>query len=188
MSFQFSIVDQNSGIRISLSERRLLSQRSVQVDEWARLSHPFGQAGRALLGMVEQGNAGSQHQSVFLSHAAAAKLSSTIPATIGLPALARLSATLSFEGGITSPTGRINVRWYGSGAAPVLTRCGSVLVWGQKRGRLSCALFDLLEAIDYFNNSVGQGIDFALPLGSLFRRTCGSLRAKRSKPMPFCEA
>jgi hypothetical protein len=77
-----------------------------------------------------------------------------------MPALSLLSVTLTFDGRVDTPDGTIRARWFDEQTRSVTPkRIGAFVVVGGQTSRLSSALFELLEAIDGFNDSVGSDIE-----------------------------
>jgi superfamily II DNA or RNA helicase len=77
-----------------------------------------------------------------------------------MPALSLLSVTLTFDGRVDTPDGTIRARWFDERTRPVWAkRVGAFVEVGNQTSRLSSALFELMEAIDGFNESVGSDIE-----------------------------
>jgi hypothetical protein len=125
--------------------------------DWPSLPDMQGRAARVLLGLAKSGDVTVHADGVALSHDAAARLPSSIADALGLPQLATLSVTLSFNGRVDSAEGSIRTRWYDPNLRVVLPkRTGAFLEWGGEKGRLTSGLFNLLKAIDAFNGSIGS--------------------------------
>src|SRR5690606_10269439 len=117
-------------------------------------------AARILLDMVENEDAQIVGDKILVQHAAAAALPRALASAIGLPPLAKPSATLSFQGRIDSADGLVRVRWFDPNARPIQAeRIGAILRWGDESGMLSKPLFSVLEAIEGFNASAGRPIE-----------------------------
>jgi superfamily II DNA or RNA helicase len=153
------------GVRLEVEQRKLLSRKKLSVSEWGALPGEHGTAARVLLAATLREDARESGEAITLTHEAAAALPASIAAIVSLPGLARLSATLSFEGRIDTPDGRIRVRWYDPNTRPVLaTRTGAFVSVGEETGRLTPILLALTEAIDAYNATVGQPIETRISL------------------------
>jgi hypothetical protein len=165
MSVAFRSHVLQEGVRIEVEQRKLLSRKKLRVSEWGALPGEHGTASRVLLSAALHEDACDSGEAITLTHQAAAALPASIAAIVRLPELARLSATLSFEGRIDTADGRIRVRWYDSNTRPVLAaRKGAFVSVGEETGRLTPVLFALTEAIDAYNASVGQPIETRISL------------------------
>jgi SNF2 family DNA or RNA helicase len=165
MAVTFSATVKEAGVRIEAGQRGLLSRKIVPSAEWPSLPGMQGRAASVLFGLTASGDATVGPDHVALSHAAAARLPSSIADTLGLPPLATLSATLSSNGNVISPNGSIRVRWYDENLRMVAPgRSGAFLEWGKRSGRLTAGLFDLLQATDAFNASNGKSTEERIAL------------------------
>ncbi|MGP9819348.1 DEAD/DEAH box helicase [Salinarimonas sp. NSM] len=144
------------GVRIEASERRLLARRPVPVDAWPGLPGAPGAAGRLIAAALEDGAARRDADRVVLAHAAAVALPGSLADALGLPPLAALSATLSFDGRVEEPKGRIRIRWYDANLRVVqATRTGGFITLASEPSRLSEPVFALAEAVEGYNGTVG---------------------------------
>ena len=153
------------GVHVDAQQKGLLGRTTISPKQWQSFHGAELVAARVILSAAARQEAREEPASIILSHAAATALPASIARTLGMPPLARLSATLSFEDRIDSPTGRIRVRWYDANTRPVLgTRTGAFVTVGEETGRLTGALFRLTEAIESYNASAGQPIEARIGL------------------------
>ncbi|WP_052341863.1 DEAD/DEAH box helicase [Salinarimonas rosea] len=153
---RFSATATPDGVRIEASERRLLVRRPVPVVAWATLPGAPGAAGRLIAAAVEDGAARRDGEGVLLPHAAAVALPGSLADALGLPPLAALSATLSYDGRVEEPKGRIRIRWYDANLRVVqATRTGAFITIASEPSRLSEPVFALAQAVDGYNATVG---------------------------------
>ncbi len=158
--------------------KRLLSSKTLPFAEWLASGSDVGIVARVFAGLISRREAYEKGESVVISHPAAAALSASIADRIDLPPLARVSATLAFDDRVESPTGRIRIRWYDANTRPLsATRCGAFAKVGQEFGRLTRAVFQLTEAIDGYNASIGKPAEERIaswgPVQEALRRTTG---------------
>jgi hypothetical protein len=178
MRIVFSTRIAPDGIHIDAHQKGLLGRTTIPPQKWQSFSGPEAVAARVILSAAARQEAREESASIVLSHAAATALPASIASTLGIPPLARLSATLSFEDRIDSPIGRIRIRWYDANTRPVLgARTGAFVTVGEDTGRLTGALFRLTEAIDAYNGSAGQAIEDRIglwqPVQEALRETTG---------------
>jgi hypothetical protein len=153
------------GVHLEARQKGFFAQKALPLDGWSTITGKETAAARLILGLVARGEAYENGSGVAISHSTAAGLPASIADILRMPGLARLSATLSFEDRIDSPTGRIRVRWYDANTRPVLgTRAGAFVTVGEDTGRLTGALFRLTEAIESYNASAGQPIEARIGL------------------------
>ena len=161
--FRSHVADE--GVRIVAEQRRLLSRKRIPPSDWFELPGIQGAAARVLSATITNGDAHAEREAVVLSHKAAAALPGSIADVLDLPRLARLSATLSFEGRVDTVDGRIRVRWYDPNTRPVLaSRRGAFISLGDETSRLTEPLYRLSEAIDRYNGSIGQPTETRIAL------------------------
>ncbi|MFL9828812.1 DEAD/DEAH box helicase [Rhodoplanes sp. SY1] len=176
MTIMFTTRHEPDRIVVSAQEKRLLSRRSIPVAEWSLAGGSDGIAAACLLGLVERGDATASETAVMLTHRTAARLPGRVAEAIGLPGVASLAVTLSFEGNIGTAGCRIRTEWQENNSRLVRpVRQGIIVTWGERKGRLSAALLDLLEAVDDFNavssGSDDQRITAWQPVQEALRRT-----------------
>lgn len=168
---------QPDGVRVEARTRRLLSSRTLSFAEWLAIGD-VQLVGRVVASLISRGEAHEESGSIVISHPAAAALPASMALRINLPPLARMSATLAFDDRVESPTGRIRIRWYDANTRPlVATRCGAFVKVGQELVRLTEAVFQLAEAIDGYNASLGKPAEDRIaswgPVQEALRRTTG---------------
>jgi hypothetical protein len=155
----------DDGVHIGFEQRGMLRRaRSIPPAEWRGLAGAHKRAANMLLAMVEEGQAamhpgegGGPPDGVVIPHATAVALPASIGEAIGLPPLASLSVTLSFEGKMTDADGHIRCRWYDESSQTVrVVRKGCMVFRGGREGRLSATLYRLIEAVDAYNRTDGQ--------------------------------
>ncbi|MCQ0987165.1 DEAD/DEAH box helicase [Jiella marina] len=178
MTVRFTHDLRSDGVLITADEKRLLGRKPVMAGEWMALPAPVGNAAKTLHRLVKEGDARSEHDGIFLPNETASRLAPTVADALALPPLASLSATLSFEGKMTDSDARIRVRWYDANLSTIrIERRGSFAVWGDKRARLVRSVFELMEAIDAYNASVGGAPDVRIaawgPVQAALKRTTG---------------
>lgn len=166
------------GVRVEAQTKRLLSRKTLPFGEWPAAGSDVGIVGRVFAGLISRGAAYEAGGVVVISHPAAAALAASIADRIDLPPLARVSATLAFDDRVESPTGRVRIRWYDANTRPLsATRCGAFVKVGQGFGRLTEAVFELTEAIDGYNASLGKPAEERIaswgPVQEALRRTTG---------------
>lgn len=160
MNLLFRSTYDTIGVTVSGSEKRLLSRRLVPISEWSGASGEVRVAAAHLIGLLERGEATSSGDSLSLDHRTAAQLPRIVAETIGLPEVASLSVALSFDGNIGTPGSRIRCEWFDNKSRPVRpTRQGAIVNWGERAGRLTSAVFELVDAVDAFNASAGAPIE-----------------------------
>ena len=105
-------------------------------------------------------NGAAEADAVDLTNENVTNLSQSVAQTIGLPPLAPLSVTLSFDGRVESVDGSIQEKWYDESTRQVLVkRTGGFIEWGDKRGRLAADIYVLMDAVDRFNATSGQSVE-----------------------------
>ncbi|MCV0394849.1 MAG: DEAD/DEAH box helicase [Rhizobiaceae bacterium] len=166
------------GVRVEARTKRLLSNKTLPFAEWLATGSDVGIVARVVASLISRGEAYEESGRVVISHPAAAALPTSIADRIDLPPLARVSATLAFDDRVESPAGRIRIRWYDANTRPLTaTRCGAFVKVGQEFGRLTGAVFQLTEAIDGYNASVGKPAEERIaswgPVQEALRRTTG---------------
>ena len=160
MSFRFLSSVLPEGVRIEAKRRRLLKSVAVPVCEWVDEPGSAGVAARVLMSAANGMESCADERFILLSHDHAAKLPSSIADRLNLPALSLLSVTLTFNGRVETPDATIRARWFDEYTRPVAAkRVGAFVQVGDQTSRLSSSLFELLEAIDGFNESVGCGLE-----------------------------
>jgi hypothetical protein len=121
------------GVRIEAKRRRLLKSVEVAVSDWANESGGSGVAARVLMAAIESQDARADEKSVPLSHAYAAKIPASIANQLNMPALSLLSVTLTFDGRVDTPDGRIRARWFDEQTRSVTPkRIGAFVVVGAR--------------------------------------------------------
>ncbi len=94
---------------------------------------------------------------MVIPHDEVAGLGAGFAAQIGLPPLSSASCQIEAKGRVDQPETRISLRWRDSDYSEVRPRrTGAFLSYGQNDWRLGRAIYDLLEAIDGFNETVGE--------------------------------
>lgn len=166
-------------VRIEARRRRLLKSVAVPVCDWGGEPGRTGVAARVLLGAVQSQDGRTEDDCVLLPHAAVAKLPTSIADQLNMPALSLLSVTLTFDGRVDTPDGTIRARWFDEHTRQVSAkRVGAFVQVGDRTSRLSSSLFELLEAIDGFNESVGCDIESRItkwqPVQVALREVTGS--------------
>ncbi len=160
MSVVFQTTFDAEGVRIAAVRRKLLSKSLVPPGKWASLDGRQGVAVSVISGCIQRGEGKVEGDAVILDDACAASLPGSIADTLGFPALATLSATLSFDGRIEEPTSRIRIRWYDANTRAVAAeRVGAFIRSGGKLARLTVSLYELLEGIDAFNATQGATVE-----------------------------
>ncbi|WP_316213434.1 DEAD/DEAH box helicase [Bradyrhizobium sp. SZCCHNR2034] len=149
------------------------------MSDWADEVGPSRVAARVLMAAVDGGDARASEKSVLLSHQYVATLPSSIADHLNMPALSLLSVTLTFDGRVDTPDGSIRARWFDEGTRPVSAkRVGAFVEVGDRTWRLSSYVFELLEAIDGFNDSAGCDIETRItkwqPVQVALREVTGS--------------
>ncbi len=157
MASTFNAAWDAEGFRVRAGQRALFRTKSVPTADWHALTEPLGRAGKALLAAAERGGGEVSAEDVRLPHAVAGCLPAALADAAGLPALAKLSVTLSLDSRVEAADGFIRARWYDHVSRVVHpARTGIVVTWGDGRvARLSAPLFALAEAVDGYNASVG---------------------------------
>jgi superfamily II DNA or RNA helicase len=160
VALTFSCSIQPDGVRIAARRRRLLKSIDVAPSDWADEAGSSGVAARVLMAAVDSHDARVDDMSVSLSHQYAAKVPASIANYLNMPPLSLLSVTLTFNGRIDTPGGTIRASWFDERSRPVSAkRVGAFVEVGDKTSRLSSSLFELLEAIDGYNDSVGADFE-----------------------------
>src|SRR5882672_794020 len=140
------------GVRIEATRRRLLRSVEVAVSDWVDEPGASSVAARVLMAAVGGQDARADEKFVLLSHQYAAKVPASIADQLNMPALSLLSVTLTFDGRVDTPDGTIRARWFDERTRSVWAkRVGAFVEVGNQTSRLSSALFELMEAIDGFN-------------------------------------
>lgn len=159
---KFSATPINEGVLARLEQRGFLRRRTVPPAEWSGLEGAERRLVTELLAMVENGSvmfqpAKGQSEGVLIPHDVAVALPASLAEALGLPPLAALSVTLSFEGLMTDPDGYIRCRWYDENTVAIRPeRKGCIVRWGDRQGRLSTTLYHLIEAVEVYNKTDGQ--------------------------------
>lgn len=154
-----------AGLVIQFQQRKLLKKQILPVDAWRRLTSTEKRVASFLLSLLDEGNAtlhdkGTGREGLLISHDTVVRLPVSVAEAVGAPSLTSLSITLSFEGLMTDPDGHIRCRWYDENTQAIRPkRCGCIVKWadGRREGRLSETIFRLVEAVDSYNASEGQG-------------------------------
>lgn len=156
MKASFTHEARADGVLLKLQRRRLLSAQTVSVTEWTQYEGKEGAAARYLLGKLDAGEAALLDDGILLTHPVVASLPATVAEAAGLPPLGALLISLAIDGIMTSPQGRIRAKWYDPDDRTVrVQRDGAIAHWGNRAGRLSRPLYDLIEAIDAYNRTEG---------------------------------
>jgi hypothetical protein len=172
----------DDGILITLEQRGLLlRRRTIPPAEWPALTGAEKRIAATLLAMVDEANAalrGDPAEGVLIPHETAVSLPASVAEAMGLPPLASLSVTLSFQGLMTDPDGRIGCRWYDENTLKIRPeRKGCLIRSGERQGRLSTPLYRLIEAVDTYNRTDGQAterrIEAWLPVQEAYRAVTG---------------
>ena len=171
----------DDGVLITSEQRGLLRRRAVPPAEWSALAGAEGRLAATLRAMVEEGGAalhGDPADGVLIPHETAVSLPASVAEAMGLPPLASLSVTLSFEGLMTDADGHIRCRWYDENTLAIRPeRKGCLVRSGERQGRLSTPLYRLIEAVDAYNRTDGQAperrIEAWLPVQEGYRTVTG---------------
>ncbi|MEN3792180.1 DEAD/DEAH box helicase [Fulvimarina sp. MAC3] len=143
-------------LSLGVEERRLFSRKPISVSEWTALNSSIGQVSRSLSRLEDAGKISIDGERYVLPFQTICELSQAQAEAIGLPSVATVSATLSFEGKMTDPDGKIRVRWYDAADNVVRPkRTGCFITIGTKTYRLSQPLYALSEAINAYNSGEG---------------------------------
>lgn len=174
----------SNGLFMRLEQRTLWHRTAVPPAEWLGIRGGAGRLAAYLLAMGEDGSAIIDNTDelgggVLIPHEVAVTLPGSIAEGLGLPPLASLSVTLSFEGLMTDPDSHIRCRWYDESTMAVRPqRIGCLLRWGNRQGRLSTTLYRLIEAVECYNATDGQEpeqrIEAWAPVQECYRTVTGS--------------
>lgn len=153
-----------AGLVIQFQQRKLLKKQIVPVHAWKQLTGTEKRVASFLLSLLDEGNAtlhdeGTGREGLLIFHDTVVRLPVSVAEAVGAPSLTSLSITLSFEGLMTDPQGRIRCRWYDENTQAIRPkRCGCIVKWadGRMEGRLTEMIFRLVEAVDAYNASEGQ--------------------------------
>lgn len=179
MGRRFTTLVSSAGISVAFELRRLMTWRVMPFSDWTTIDGPERATVACLLGLSRTGSATAQSDNrLLLTHDTAARLPQAVADEIGLPTIAPLSVTLSFEGRVEEHDSRIRARWYDANTRAIrIAREGIIVDWGTGTGRLSLPLFELAEAIDGFNSSIGRPIESRIvawqPVQDVLHRTTG---------------
>ncbi|SDR53905.1 Helicase conserved C-terminal domain-containing protein [Rhizobiales bacterium GAS113] len=154
MTLRFKTTWDDAAIVVALEEKGLLGTRAVPI------SGGTGNAGlvaRRLLALTQEGRATVAAQSVSIPHAEAARLPGAFLGAIGVPGEGPIMLRLMMRGAI-GDSDAVLQKQFTEGMTRVIQprRTGLILAWGQSVCRLGETLFDVIEAADGFNATVGQ--------------------------------
>jgi len=161
MALKFKCNCTATHIEVSLINSSHFKSSSVKPkEEWFNAPEPVAAIGRRLTPLVVEGDATWHGDILLIKNSTAAELPAGIASKIGLPEIAPLIVNIAFHGTISEENSRIETEWRETSYSRISpTRVGIEIQWGERSGRLSTPLFHLLEAIDAYNTTAGQGID-----------------------------
>lgn len=159
MAFRYTPRSTTGGVLVELAETRLL--RADRRIAWAAWSTSLGRATmRTFMGLIDNGRAEARDDGLFLPHATVAALPDYLALKLGLPPLVDATLSLRFHGRIDGDGGHLGFEWKDAGQRTVRpARDGALIDIGGAPGRLTSLLFDLCEAAEAFNASIGRPID-----------------------------
>lgn len=159
MAFRYTPRSTTGGVLVELAETRLL--RADRRIAWAAWSTSLGRATmRTFLGLIDDGRAEARDDGLFLPHSTVASLPDHLALKLGLPPLVDASLSLRFHGRIDGDDGHLGFEWKDAGQRTVRpTRDGALVDISGMSGRLTSLLFDLCEAAEAFNASIGRPIE-----------------------------
>lgn len=144
------------GVIVTAERKHFLNWTMMALAEWGAAGETRPGVCAYLLGLVDRQEACARgDEAVFLPNETAVNLPQAVAGEIGLPILAGVSVTLSFEGRVEQADSRIHTRWYENERVILPKRAGVGLSWVGKSGRLSAPLWHLMAAIDGFNRTGG---------------------------------
>ncbi|WP_188260223.1 DEAD/DEAH box helicase [Azospirillum tabaci] len=162
MTHRFAADPQSAGVEI-----RLIGPAGpLAVDRWAVTVPDSLLPGVDLAQrLIAADSAIADSDLLLIEHRAVAGLSNREASALGLPPPAPVVAHLRTRGVITSPSFTVELEWRRPTGQPVVgaTRTGAFLRIGGKWGRLSDALFQIVEGVDRVIQAAGddQGARFA---------------------------
>jgi len=160
MKVMFRSVPEAEGYNIFAERKGLLTKTVIPIENWKAFSDEAEIAAKHLLELAQEEKAIVTEHSVRLPHAYAAAVPRSIAEILCFPPLCKLSLKLDFAGRVENADSVIRLQWRDETLRAIQPRrLGSVLKWGETSGRLSEALFQLVDAVDDFNSVVGASID-----------------------------
>ena len=144
MGTRFASEISRDGIAVTLQSRRGLSWQTVPPEIWSADSGPEQAAVACLLRLRDAADLVTNGMSLILPHPTASHLPQGIADAIGLPPIASLSLTLSFEGRVEQADGNIRTRWYDENTRVIqIARTGVQIEWDEQVGRLTLSSLSL---------------------------------------------
>jgi len=161
MALKFKTKCLSDVVEVTLINAPLIGRASVRLkDDWLRAPEPIAAIARRLLPLVAEKNASWRDDALLIKNGVAAELPAGIASMIGLPEIAPLIVDIAFHGTISEQNSRIETEWRETSYGRIYpTRNGIEIRWGERSGRLTAALFQLLESIETYNTTAGHGID-----------------------------
>lgn len=177
-----------TAVDVDFSTRGLLGrEKPIPLGDWHTEGADRGVL-RALLALRDQGRAVESGSGLRLNFTDAAALPSPTADIIGLPPLSDLGLAVSLSGHIERSDGMLRLRWVDRTAREVFpVRRGLLVESGQRSGRLSAELLDLIEAAEHYNKTFGQEAGERIAAWMPVQRSLASISSEVAKRDGFLE-
>ncbi|MER9800920.1 DEAD/DEAH box helicase [Mesorhizobium sp. M0142] len=135
----------------------MLRSKSLPYSSWAATAEPEQSALRLLKRLVVDGQARADDDYVYLDAETVVTLPAKMAFALGFPPIANVTLTLSVEGRIETPDGRIRLVWQDRNLRRTTpTILGPFVTIAGTAGRLTAPVYKLVRAVDAYNHSHGQ--------------------------------
>ncbi|MBV1700624.1 MAG: DEAD/DEAH box helicase [Hyphomicrobiales bacterium] len=153
MAFTFTTKPTDEAALVVLTEKSLLkSPRIVPHQGWASVIGKS--ANRVLNALLDDGALRWQGDALFVPHETATKIPGALAEKIGFPSLAATSLSMRMDGRFDSLDAQIRINWSdGQHRSISPRRVGAFLVVGGKPMLLSAIYYELVDAVERFNNT-----------------------------------
>ncbi|RCW87569.1 DEAD/DEAH box helicase [Phyllobacterium bourgognense] len=160
MTRSFSILPTETGATISLNDISFFKKRTVPFDAWDPPEETARAAVRYLKRLVDNGDASLVPQGVAVTADGIVSLPMTIANALAVPVIAAVTLTLTVEGRVESPEGLIRFVWQDRNMRRITPNIvGPFLIANGETGRLSQPVYNLLNAIRGYNETLGRSAD-----------------------------
>lgn len=158
---KFAFNPSATGGHIALVQSGMFSKRPIPVEAWlSKAGADLVAAVRYLKRLEEAGLVSVSSGRLDLTTPILAEMPGTILSQLGVPDVAPLSVKLSIQGRVETPDGEIRLAWSDSNYRSLVpVRQGLIVSWSGKVGRLTAPVFNLLDAVDKYNETLGQPSD-----------------------------
>lgn len=165
MSFKWSLEKEGVFLSLTKEQKRILRapvKSKVPVDEWSMAElHGVSALARLEVGCKEpESGIEKSADGYFISFIALSKLSEAQSISLGLPANTPFELRLGLTGPIEKGQTNVRVGWFTRGAKKVAGQeIGCIYKLGSDYYRISAPVYQLIQAVDKFNEWDGRSLD-----------------------------